>query len=83
MHKMVATYLGSAQINDSIEYEALTLGKILLIYITPKISMYIQDELEFLAMQGKLELIAINEAHCLSEYGHDFHPEFCMICTVL
>lgn len=45
-----------------------------LLYMAPE-SLTREDYLEFLRKQ-KISFIAIDEAHCISEWGHDFRPEY-------
>ncbi len=49
-------------------------GKIKLLYIAPE-SLIKQDNLDFLR-SAKISFFAIDEAHCISEWGHDFRPEY-------
>ncbi len=49
-------------------------GKVKMIYISPE-SLSKEKNLGFLK-QCKVDLIAIDEAHCISEWGHDFRPEY-------
>jgi ATP-dependent DNA helicase RecQ len=49
-------------------------GTCKLLYIAPE-SLTKEDNLLFLK-KAKLAFVAIDEAHCISEWGHDFRPEY-------
>jgi ATP-dependent DNA helicase RecQ len=49
-------------------------GQVKLVYVAPE-SLVKEENLEFFR-QANISFIAVDEAHCISEWGHDFRPEY-------
>jgi len=77
----------AAYLNSTLDYQEasdveaqLRAGQLDLLYLAPE-RLLMPRTLELLA-ELRLALIAIDEAHCVSQWGHDFRPEYLGLATL-
>jgi ATP-dependent DNA helicase RecQ len=80
----VNAYFLNSTLNKSeitkVKKEVLS-GKTKLLYVAPE-SLTKDENIAFLK-EAKLSFVAIDEAHCISEWGHDFRPEYRKIKSII
>ena len=85
----IACFLGSGQIDKTVE-ERVFRGEYKIVFVTPEKISFRDDDfsssttsssvfmqrLQSLKTMNKIGLIAIDEAHCISQWGHDFRVSY-------
>jgi len=79
---VAAAALNSA--NDAAEnwaiFDRIERGDLRLLYIAPE--RLVKAETIELLKRAKIALLAVDEAHCISQWGHDFRPEYAALGAV-
>jgi len=79
----VAHFMNSSLTKSAIQKvkEDLLSGKTKMLYVAPE-SLTKEENVKFL-QQVRVSFYAIDEAHCISEWGHDFRPEYRRIRAII
>ncbi|MDD4746409.1 MAG: DNA helicase RecQ [Salinivirgaceae bacterium] len=79
----IAHFLNSSLTKVEIQKvrDDITAGRTKMLYVAPE-SLTKEENVEFLR-KSKVSFYAIDEAHCISEWGHDFRPEYRRIRPII
>lgn len=78
---MNVDYLSGDRLQPEVQdiYRRLVSGEIALLYITPerfRVKTFMNVLHRRMEMDGGLEYVVFDEAHCISQWGHEFRPDY-------
>ncbi len=87
VESLVSRGIDAALINSSLaretrisRYEAVASGKYSLLYVTPE--RFRKPEFLDVLRTRRVRLLAVDEAHCVSQWGHDFRPDYSRLAEI-
>jgi ATP-dependent DNA helicase RecQ len=63
-------------------FQAVRSGKLKLLYVAPERLLQSGDQFLDFLRETNISLFAIDEAHCISSWGHDFRPEYLKLAAL-
>jgi len=77
-----ATFINSSLRRKEREqrYADVAAGKAVLLYVTPE--RFRKTEFQEVLARRAIRLLAVDEAHCISEWGHDFRPDYTRLAEI-
>ncbi|HJV27573.1 MAG TPA: DNA helicase RecQ [Aromatoleum sp.] len=83
---VAAAYLNSSQVQEeaaAVERDLIE-GRLDLLYVAPErlLTARLLGTLDRLHRDRRIALFAIDEAHCVSQWGHDFRPEYLQLSVL-
>ncbi|MEI8201764.1 MAG: ATP-dependent DNA helicase RecQ [Bacteroidota bacterium] len=78
--KAEAIYSGLSRFQIELIYNHCVYEKIKFLYVSPE--RLLTDEFIEMIRQTKINLIVVDEAHCISQWGYDFRPPYLQIAAI-